>query len=173
MNTTGECVTSKRSAWHEPMVWLVAAIPVAAVFATFALLAVAARSSGNNDSVADRVQRTAQVQVADLGPDARARAMRLSAVLRSDGKRVEALPVDGAFDRTAPLLLSLRHPARADLDRTLRLSPDETGWRSDGAFTLDHDWNVQLQSADGAWRLQGRWIARRQAVYLHPALGGG
>ncbi len=171
MNATGESATTRRSAWREPMVWLVAAIPAAAVVATFALLAVAARSSGNNDSVADRVQRTAQVQVADLGPDAQARAMRLSAVVRSDGRRVEVLPVDGAFDRSAPLLLSLRHPARADLDRTLRLSPGETGWHGGDAFALDHDWNVQLQSADGAWRLQGRWIARQQAVYLHPSLG--
>lgn len=167
----GERETTKRSAWREPMVWLVAAIPAAAVFATFALLAVAARSSGNNDSVADRVQRTAQVQVADLGPDAQARALRLSAVVRSDGSGIDVLPVDGEFDRATTLQLSLRHPARADLDRTLRLAPSATGWRSDDAFALDHDWNVQLQPLDGSWRLQGRWIARRQAVYLHPALG--
>jgi hypothetical protein len=31
----------KRSAWREPMVWLIAAIPVAAVVATVALLVTA------------------------------------------------------------------------------------------------------------------------------------
>lgn len=172
MNTAGERDPGKRSAWREPMVWLVAAIPAAAVFATFALLMVAARSSGNNDNVADRVQRTAQVQVADLGPDALARELHLSAVVRSDGEGVEVLPVDGTFDRATTLVLSLRHPARADLDRDLRLAPGERGWRGEGVLDLGHDWNAQLAPADGAWRLQGRWIARQRAVYLHPALGG-
>jgi len=55
------------------MVWLVFAIPAASVVAAFALLAAAARSSGTDDLVADKVQRTAQLQVADLGPDANAR----------------------------------------------------------------------------------------------------
>ena len=58
-----------RPAWKEPMVWLVAAIPAASVVASVALLVSAARSSGNDDAVADRVQRTAQIQVADLAPD--------------------------------------------------------------------------------------------------------
>jgi hypothetical protein len=167
--------TVKRPAWREPMVWLVAAIPAAAVVATIALLVVASRSSGNNDAVADRVTRTAQVQVADLGPDAVARELRLSAIVRLDAARgrtaIEVLPVDGAFDRSAPLVLSLRHPARAGLDRTLVLAPTATGWRSETGVDLDHDWNVQLAAEDGRWRLQGRWTGGQRATYLRPALG--
>lgn len=161
----------KRSAWREPMVWLVAAIPVAAVIATVALLVTASRSSGTDDAVADDVRRTAQVQVADLNPDARARQLKLSAIVRIGKDVVEVLPVNGEFDRSAPLTLSLQHPSRAELDRTLELVPASTGWRSDATLELNHDWNVQLVPAGRAWRLQGRWNARQQATYLHPALG--
>ena len=160
----------KRSAWREPMVWLIAAIPVAAVVATVALLVTASRSSGTDDSVADNVRRTAQVQVADLDPDARAQQLKLSAIVRIGKNVVEVLPVNGEFEREAPLTLSLQHPSRAELDRTLELAPASTGWRSDAKLELDHDWKVQLVPAGQAWRLQGRWNAHQQATYLHPAL---
>ncbi len=104
--------TQPRAAWKEPMVWLVAAIPAASVLASVALLVAAARSSGNDDAVADAVQRTAQVQVADLGPDLAARTAGLSATLRIDGDRIELTPASGAFPRDAALRLSLHHPAR-------------------------------------------------------------
>ena len=161
----------RRSAWREPMVWLVAAIPAAAVATTFALLYVAARSSGNNDAVADPVRRTAQVQVADLGPDAVARQRDLSAVLRADAHGIEVLPVDGEFDREAKLVLALHHPAQAGADRRIELTPTATGWRSAERPQLGHDWNVQLGPEDGRWRLTGRWPAGQQATYLRPALG--
>jgi len=159
-----------RSAWREPMVWLIAAIPTAAVIATVALLVTASRSSGNNDAVADKVQRTAQVQVADLGPDALARQRHLSAVVRTGKGVVDVVPVDGDFGRDKPLRLSLHHPARADLDRRFTLAPMDTGWRIAADVDLSHDWNAQLEPEDGAWRLQGRWIAKQQAVYLRPTL---
>jgi uncharacterized protein len=134
------------------------------------LLVTASRSPGTDDSVADNVRRTAQVQVADLDPDARAQQLKLSAIVRIGKNVVEVLPVNGEFDREAPLTLSLQHPSRAELDRTLELAPASTGWRSDAKLELDHDWKVQLVPADQAWRLQGRWNAHQQATYLHPAL---
>jgi len=165
----------RRPAWREPMVWLVVAIPAAAIIAGVTLLVVAVRSGGA-DVVADPVQRTAQMQVADLGPDARAQELKLSAIVRTGAVRggkgvLEVLPVDGAFDRKAPLTLALHHPSRAELDRTLSLVPTATGWRVEGQIDLGHDWNVQLRPADGTWRLQGRWPAGQQATYLRPALG--
>lgn len=169
----------KSAAFREPMVWLLVAIPAASVIAAVVLLTLAARSSGSDDAVADPVRRTAQIQVADLGPDARARSLKLSAVVRSGKGTVDVMPVNGEFDRAAPLTLSLRHPSHADLDRTLTLKPTKTGWRAqpdspeDGSLDLSHDWNVQLAPADGAWRLQGRWPARQQAAYLHPAVEAG
>ena len=145
----------KRPPWREPMVWLVAAIPAAAVIATVALLVTASRSSGTADDVADEVRRTAQVQVADLGPDAMARRLRLSAVVRASNARgkelVEVLPVEGQFDRRLTLSLALHHPSHAELDRTLLLVPTPTGWRSEGSLDLSHDWNVRLSPTGNGW----------------------
>ena len=80
----------RRPAWREPMVWLVALIPLAAVVGTLWMVFVASDAPGTDDAVADPVRRTAQVQVADLGPDARAQALRLSAVVRSSRLRGKA-----------------------------------------------------------------------------------
>ena len=83
-----------RAAWREPMVWLVFAIPALAIVFTVTLLVVASRSSGTNDAVAARVQRTAQVQVADLGPDATARQLGLIAAVRKydlEGVRLDTV----------------------------------------------------------------------------------
>jgi hypothetical protein len=165
----------KRPAWREPMVWLVVAIPVAAITATIAMLVVASRSSGNNDVVDDTVRRTAQIQVADIGPDAMARQMRLSAIVRADTRgpgAIEVIPVQGGFDRSATLDLTLQHPSQAGLDRSFALAPTATGWRAEGAVDLSHDWNVQVTPSDHRWRLQGRWTARQRALYLQPAIAG-
>lgn len=166
---------AQRSAWREPMVWLVAAIPASAVIASCALLTAAARSSGSDDAVGDTVRRTAQVQVADLGPDARARQLGLQAIARIDGETLAVLPAVGGFDRNRVLLLTLRHPTHAERDRNLRLQPTRDGWATGATSRIDpldmrHDWNVQLTPADGRWRLQGRWGAGTRAVHLGPAL---
>ncbi|MBS0218329.1 MAG: FixH family protein [Proteobacteria bacterium] len=171
MNDNHESPVQKRSPWREPMVWLVFAIPAAAVFASFALLYESARSSGNNDMVPDEVQRTAQIQTADLTPDARAQQMHLSAVARTAKGTIEVDPVSGEFDRHAPLQLSLHHPTAARLDMVVELAPSANGWSKAQDIDLSHDWNVQLAPANGAWKLHGRWVARQQAIYLRPAIG--
>lgn len=159
-----------RPAWKEPMVWLVAVIPAASVVASFALLFAAARSSGNSDAVADDVQRTAQIQVADLGPDLAARKLGLAAHLRIDGERIVISPNAGAFPHEAALQLSLHHPARAqdDVQLTLQATPD--GWATRHALADAHDWNLSLAPADGRWRLQGRLPRGQRSAELQPAL---
>ncbi|MGN6512130.1 MAG: FixH family protein [Lysobacteraceae bacterium] len=160
-----------RSPWRQPMVWLLVAIPLLAVVATAALVVVAG-GPGATDDIAEPVKRTAQVQVADLGPDAHARALGLSALVRSDKGVVEVLPVAGDFDRHAPLTVALRHPTLAAMDRVLVLEPNDTGWRTRAQVDPGHDWNVQVDGAhQGAWRLQGRWPAKQAAVYVAPAVG--
>lgn len=163
---------ARRSAWREPMVWLVAAIPASAVLASFALLTAAARSSGTDDLVGDAVRRTAQVQVADIDADARARQLGLQAIMRIEGESLSVLPAAGAFDRDAGLVLTLRHPTHADRDITQHLQPALHGWSTRIAPDPGHDWNVQLAPDDGRWRLQGRWTTGVRAVHLGPALRG-
>lgn len=171
-SATAATTASRRSAWREPMVWLVAAIPASAVVASFALLTAAARSSGTDDAVGDVVQRTAQVQVADMGADARARALGLQAIVRVEGDRLTVLPAAGAFDHGTDLVLTLRHPTHAERDLTRRMRPTPQGWGAQASVDIRHDWNVQLAPPDASWRLQGRWGTGVQAAHLGPALRG-
>ena len=158
-----------RPPWREPMVWLIAALPLASVIAGIWLLVVAVRSGGA-DTVADPVQRTAQIQVSDLGPDERAQQLQLTAIVRVGTGLVEVLPVTGDFDHGAPLRIALRHPTLANADRELLLQPTELGWR--GKIDLDgsHAWNLQVTADDGAWRLRGRLPTGQLAAHLKPAI---
>jgi hypothetical protein len=138
-------------------------------------MVVIAGGDGAADTVSTEVRRTAQVQTADLSPDARARTLGLTAVLRIDPERrqVQVLPVTGDFDRSAPLELALRHPARADADLRLALAPDALGWQADALPASTHHWRVELVPPDGGWRLQGRLEKGAHAAHLQSALAGG
>jgi hypothetical protein len=158
---------------RNPAAWLVIALPLASVIAGVALVVIAVRSGGN-DAVIDTVQRTAQIQVSEIGPDERASAMKLSAVLRVEAGMVELLPVGGGFGdgqvrRDEPLTLRLSHPSEAALDRSLELRPAELGWRAPVELPLDHDWLLQLGPVDQAWRLKGRLHGGERAAHLGPS----
>lgn len=163
---------SERSPWREPMVWLMIGLPIASVVAGIAL-AVAAVRSGGADSVSDEVQRIAQIQLTELGPDARAKSMKLSAVLHLEEAAIEVIPVHGQFMRNQPIILTLSHPTEARLDRRLILQPTELGWRVTGNVRVTHDWIVQLAPIDdNLWRVRGRLKTGQRALYLQPALIG-
>lgn len=161
--------TKRRHALREPMVWLVIVLPTLVVIAGIVTLVVAIRAGGN-DAVPDAVQRTAQVQVAELGPEARARAMGLSAVLRVRDDRIELLPVSGAFERGRPLTLQMTHPIRAEDDHRIVLAPDAQGWSAQATLPTRHDWQLRLEPADTAWRLHGRLPAGQAAARLASTL---
>ncbi|MDI1252129.1 FixH family protein [Thermomonas sp.] len=167
-------MTEPRRAWKEPMVWLVVALPALAVVASIALLVAAARSSGNNDMVADKVQHTGQIQEADIGPDARAMELKLGAVLQSEDGMLRVFPAGGEFLRSQPLHLQLLHPNRQDDDVSLTLLPDELGWHVKYTADSGHDWNARLSDgnagAGGNWRLRGRLPRGQRATHLGPAL---
>lgn len=161
---------------RNPVLWLVIGLPIASVVAGVGLVVIALRS-GSTDAVIDTVQRTAQIQVTELGPDERARSLKLAAVLRVDKKALELLPVDGGFGegtvgRDQTLTLTLSHPSESVQDRTLQLQPSELGWRAPIDLPLDHDWLLQLTPTDGAWRLRGRLHAGELAAYMRPSLAG-
>ena len=161
----------ERSPLREPMVWLMIGLPAASVVAAFWLLASSVRSGGA-DEVGDDVRSTAQMQVTELGPDARAQSMKLSAVLRLEDAAIDVLPVNGEFARNQALILTLSHPTDAKQDRRLILQPSELGWRISGDVRAGHDWIAQLAPADERWRLRGRIKAGQRAAHLGSALVG-
>ena len=157
-----------RSPWRNPIVWLVAGIPAASIVAGVGLLIVAVRQP--NDAIPDSVRRTAQIQVADLGADARAQAAGLRALLRIDGGMFDVVPVAGSFDRTERLTMLLRHPTREAFDRRVELVPTDYGWRARIDVDLSNAWNVELASGAARWRLLGRLPKSQRATLLQPSL---
>jgi hypothetical protein len=159
-------------AWRQPMVWLIAAIPLYSVVATVALFMVAG-GPGATDDVAEPVRRTAQVQVADFSADARAQVLGVRMQVVRDVRGLRLYSVSGALDPRTTLQLALRHPTLAADDRVLDLVRDGDGWRTNAtSLDLGHDWNLQLGPRNGSWRLQGRWQARSATALLQPAVGG-
>lgn len=157
--------------WRIPALWLVIVLPAIAIAGGIGMVVVSTRVGGI-DSVPDAVRRTAQVQTADLGPDAQARERGLSAVVRSQDGIVEVLPATGEFERKAPLVLHARHPTRAAEDRTLELAATATGWRARATLDDGHDWNLELTDGGRRWRLVGRLARGEYAARVAPALDG-
>ncbi len=168
--SAGPQSAGSQSAWRQPIIWLVAGLPAAVVIASIGMIFIA--GDGNNDVVRDEVQRTAQIQTSDLGPDTVAQQEKLSAIVRTDAEQgiVEVLPVSGQFDRAVPLHLTLAHPTRSGEDQSLVLEPDELGWRTLAKIDASHDWKVELGPQDGRWRLRGRLPKQQQATHLRPSL---
>lgn len=158
-----------RPALREPMVWLLIALPLAAVVASIWLVVVSMRG-GSIDSVRDEVQRTGQIQTTDLGPDERAAQLHLGAVLQSQGDMLRVFPTQGGFQRGKPLRLVLLHPQSEDADKVLTLLPDDLGWHVKHSIDPSHDWNLQLGDPPGSWRLRGRLPRGQHAAHLGPAL---
>ena len=51
--------------------------------------------------------------------------------------------------------------------------PNTAGWTAPAQIDTSHDWNVQLATQDGLWRIRGRLQKDTRAVRLAPAHGGG
>ena len=158
-----------RATYREPMVWLIIALPAASVVAGLMLVATAVRSGGA-DEVTDKVQRHAQIQLTELGPDQRARAMNAAVILRIDPGSIEVLPVSGNLPRDQTLVLDLNHPTDASRDLRLLLLPSSQGWRIASQVDTSHDWIARLGPVDGAWRVLGRVKGGGRATRLGSAL---
>ena len=151
-----------RSAWREPMVWLVIALPLATVLAGVATVAVGLDAP--DATGADAVRRTGQQQTLDIAPDLRAAEHRLAAQLDiAGGDCVVAL---NRRDVGAPAVLELRHPTDAARDHEIELAPRGNGFAAACAAVATGHWNVVLASADRSWRLVGRLEPRNRAVLL-------
>ena len=71
----------RRAAWREPMLWLVAGLPLAVVAAAFATIYVA-RHTGIDESAA-RTRRNAHVQIEDHAADREAASTSMPRVAPS------------------------------------------------------------------------------------------
>lgn len=159
-------MTAPRAAWREPMVWLLLAIPAATVAGGIATMRLA--RAGAMDAVPDRVQRTAQAQVADLGADARAADLQLRATLRIDARGHVAIDVADAAGAAA-LALRLVHPTRADGDLAWTRAAGASALQGP-ALPADARGHWVLEDATREWRLVGERIPGERSARLQPAV---
>ena len=157
-------MTNKRTAWREPMVWMLIGLPLASVFIGFALLFAAVRPGREDMDTASHQAKVGKLLVSAQS----AEAASLNLVLRSKGDMIEALPTDGEFPRGGKLTLTLTSADPSHEGRTYRLVPSELGWRGVGSLQAQHDWIVQLSPDDAAWHLRGRWATDSQSIRLMP-----
>lgn len=156
-----------RGAFREPMVWLVAGLPAAAVLAGIATIVLAVGSDAGDA----RVRRIAQTQTTDLAPDQEAARRALRGELRLDGEAVR-LALTGEATQAPGLQLVLRHALDPARDREARLVRAGEGLylgrldgpRASGAY------NAELAPEGGEWRLVGRLEPAAVSTGLAPKL---
>ncbi len=159
MNTT-------RSAWREPMVWMLVGLPLASVAIGFALLFAAVHPGREDMETVGKVTKVGKLLVSAEAAASPTEVSTEGVVLRTKGDMVEVLPMDGDFPRGGKLTLTLSD--NAGHGRTLHLSPSELGWRGVGSLDGDHAWAVQLASDNGAWLMRGQWMPQARSIRLMP-----
>ena len=161
-------MNDRRSAWREPMVWLVFGIPAATVLAGLATLAIALRA-GSIDPIAAPVSRLAkaQVTVGTLDETATRGGYRGMLRIEREGPRwrlgIETSPVSLA-DR--PVQVLFVHPTLASRDVRVLLDNRRTPDIQAPDFVPQQ---VIVTDVAGNWRLVGSYDERSQ-LELMPAL---
>jgi hypothetical protein len=151
-----DILDKKRHWWREPMVWLIIALPLAAVIGGLITVWIAAR--GSDPLVAEDYYKQGLVIHQVLERDARAAALNLSAELRVDGGSLE-VRLTGRLDAYPDrLTLNVIHPTRSEADRAITLSASDQGFYRAQLPDLDSGQRrLLLEPEDRAWRLTGRW----------------
>ncbi len=159
-----------RSAWREPMVWVLVGLPLASVVIGFSLLFAAVRNGGPMDDSPDRVTRLGHLQlsaqIAPLAETAAASAPEL--ILRHRDGVVEAVPADARIARGGDLTVKLTAQDAGAEVLTLHLTPSELGWRGPGVVEPGRSWQIEASSDRATWRLRGRWPAQARFARLAP-----
>jgi len=160
-------MTQTRSAWREPMVWLLVGLPLASVAIGFALLFAAVHPGREDMETVRNVTKVGKLLVAAQDAEPATPIETMGLVLRTKGDMIEAVPVDGEFPRGGKLELKLVS-GDAQEERRYELSPSELGWRGVGSVENDRDWTVELRPDSAAWTMHGRWTAQARSLRLMP-----
>jgi len=150
-----QVLTFTRRRWYaEPWVWLLIALPAAAVIGGFITLYLAVTTS--DGLVVDDYYKRGKAINMDLARDQAAATYAVRASLLLDAglnvMHVELTPVRGAWPDT--LQLAVMHPTRAGADQLVALRHTGSGQYSGRLDELaDGHWYLQLSADD--WRLSG------------------
>lgn len=143
-----------RKAWQEPMVWLMAGIPLATIVAGIATLVIALRS-GSMDGVPASVQRVSQIQTLDSAADLAATRLDYHGYLLvergASGWRLELKTAPPALAEQPAHVLFV-HPNRARQDVRVTLTDGQATLAQIPAFVPSQ---VVVTDDAGTWRLVG------------------
>lgn len=156
--TVNMTLEQKTRWWQEPMVWLIIALPVAAVIGGITTVMIAVENADtkvNQDYVKEGMGVSLVVE-----RDRKAAELGLSATLAAEPGR---LTVDLAGRLAAPpaqLALTLGHPTDSRQDMVLMLQPAGAGRYAAAYASIPAGRrNLELAPADRSWRLTGHWQA--------------
>lgn len=158
-------IPAQRPWYKEFWVWVVIALPAAAVVAGITTVVIA---NTNPDSlVVDDFQKVGLVAKRESASDREAQARGLHATVAIDRASGEVtLKLDGET-QTDMLNFSLHHATRRDFDRATKLARDATGlYRGNIGGDLDGRWYVQITASEEAWRMTGKLSASDRLIEI-------
>ncbi|MEO8160065.1 MAG: FixH family protein [Arenimonas sp.] len=163
-------MTGRWYRWWRPELWLVLAIPAAALAGGIMTLR-AVNLDLSADGATEGVRRMAQVQTAELDPDLAAARAHYTASLQIDRVRGEVrVQLAGGAAASPGLQLYFVHSLRADRDLQVPLQRRGGEWVAALAPGADARWRVALADSSRRWRLVGTLPRGGANIQLQPAL---
>ena len=152
--------------YREPWPWILMAGPAIVVVAGVITAVVAWRT--NDVLVADDYYKEGLAINRVLARDKAAARLGISAAIsfNADRMRVRIL-LSGQAAPNKSIKLSLLHPTRGGLDQVVEL-PGGAGSLYEGSMApvARGEWRLQLEDAEGAWRLTGLWNSAQDGIAL-------
>jgi hypothetical protein len=151
--------------WYRvPWPWILMSGPFVVVVASLATLWIAV--ANDDPLVVDNYYKEGLAinRVLERDRAAAQGGYRAELMLSTDGSLVRTHLTGTAPER---LRLSLVHPTRAELDRSVELHPLQAGWyEGEIELVAAPRWRVVLEDMQRAWRLTGEWRAQDGGVLV-------
>jgi len=145
----------QRRPWYrEKLVWMLIALPAAAVLGGIATILIA--TSTSDGLVADDYYKQGLAINKTLARDERARELGLEAVVRlSEGAIRLSLQSRAGAEPPARLLLTLVHPTRSGEDQSIVLERDGDGFSGRFDQISAGHWQIRIEDESRSWRMNG------------------
>lgn len=152
--------------WYKQVwFWLAMTPALGGVFSGVMLVTIALQ--GADEVIRDDYVKIGMEMREDTTRLEAAQRLGLSAnvhLLRADGRLIVTL--HGLPDDNTDLKLRLVHPTDGSRDHEVSLAPSAGVYRADLGVAAPGRWLLQLEPADGSWRLTGELTADASAVAL-------
>ena len=135
--------------------WFLITLPMCAVAASLYTFYLA--SSGADSMVVDDYYKKGRAYNKDLTELKRAAELKILATLTyKDG--VATIKLDGAHNKNEGIRVNFTHPTLEKQDHLFVMTTDSAGIYRTRLDTplIDGFWNLQIEAADGSWRLHKR-----------------